>query len=298
LGILSTAGAVAGLGAGITEAGQQAQKVDMVKTMNDLQATRETTLERLKEAEEDKRQAGQIQAQKDLQTSGQTFEAGQTQTKIKSASAAAGATREFEHQENVAKEAAAQKRTETSSNARVAAASVRAPAGPPKIWDTKTLDSSYIDPKKGPVKEQKLLMFNHFTGRTYVPIGDKMVPWDSNANAPANDPKALRRPGNDELRDLLTDPLGSIPNGPNQGLTKADAFEQSHGYLPSQWSAAAAQKASPTQHPQLFSPPAAPPTSSNDSGASDNAAQSGEDASDNAPPFQSNAMGAYGNVAQ
>jgi hypothetical protein len=298
MGIIATAGAIAGAGQGITEAGQQAQKVDLMSKMNELQKSREEALERLRGSE-----------QETLQAKGQQFEKEQTQTKIGAASAAAGATRQFEHQENVAKEEAAQKRSETSKEARIGAAKVTAESrvtskGPPKIWEPVKLNQGGFDPNSHlPTSNQLQLSYNHFTGRSYAQVGDKFVPWDASTNKPATDPKAIRRAPVEDLQDLMSDPLGTIPaGGPNAGLSKAEVFESAHGYLPASWTSranAAAQK-NPEQHSNLFSEPSAMVKggSNPDEGAADNASQAGEDSENNSPPFQSSAMQSYGANAQ
>jgi hypothetical protein len=302
MGIIATAGAIAGAGQGITEAGQQAQKVDLMKKMNELQQSREEAIERLRGGE-----------QETLQAKGQQFEKEQTQTKIGAASAAAGATRKFEHEENIAKEAAAQKRSETSKEARIGAAKVTAESrvtahGAPKIWEPVKLNQGGFDPTSHlPTNNQLQISYNHFTGRSYAQVGDKFIPWDASTNKPATDPKAIKRAPVEDLQDLMQDPLGVIPNdpghpSPNAGLTKAEVFEAAHNYLPASWTsrANAAAAKNPTQYSSLFSEPyAATKGGSNpDEGAADNASQAQDDASNSAPPFQSSAMQSYSANAQ
>jgi hypothetical protein len=296
MGIIATAGALAGAGQGITEVGQQGQKMDMATKMNQLAQAREEAITRLKGEQE-----------KGMQQSAQTFQAGQEQIRIGAASAAAGAQRESEAKKASQHEEAATGRSRIQAQGRVDAAKVAAQQrsetkGPPKIWSQTKLNTSGFDPNsKLPTTSQKAVNFNNFNGRSYVQIGDKFVPWDANANAPANDAKAMRRPAPGELQDLLTDPLGKIPDGPNAGLTKADVFEQAHGYLPAQWTGAAASKADPKLHPQLFQSASAPsgpgPGYPDTGGAADNAAQSGAD-EDEAPQSGSSSMSVYNSIAQ
>jgi hypothetical protein len=309
MGIISTAGALAGAGQGITEAGQQQQKIDLATKVNQLAQDRDEAMERLRAAHETERQNTQIQAQKDIQSTGQTFEKEQTQTKLTAASKAASATREFEHTENAAREAAGQKRAETLANARVEAARVTAGSrveakGPPKIWEPVKLNQGGFDPVSHlPTSNQLQISYNHFTGRSYAQVGDKMIPWDASTNKPATDPKSIRRAPVEDLQDLTSDPLGTVPKGgPNAGLSKAEVFEAAHGYLPASWTSAANRKAAanPQQYSSLFSAPyaAVKGGGADDSGAADNAAQAQEDASDSAPPFQSSAMQNYNANAQ
>src|SRR5271165_899929 len=287
MGIIATAGAIAGAGQGITEAGQQAQKMDMMQKMNELQQSREEAIERLRGGEQEK-----------LQAKGQEFEKEQTQTKIGAASRAAGATREFEHTENVAKEASAEKRTGITAKARVDAAKVTAESrvgakGPPKIWEPVKLNQGGFDPTSHlPTTNQIQISYNHFTGRSYAQVGDKFIPWDSSTNKPATDPKAIKRAPVEDLQDLMQDPLGTVPaGGPNAGLSKAEVFEAAHNYLPASWTSRANQAAAknPQQYSSLFSEPYAATKggAGEDAGAADNAAQAGEDESNNSPAFQS-----------
>ncbi len=298
MGIIATAGAVNGLGQGITETGQQEQKKDLATHMNELETARGEALERLHQS-----------GQEELQGKGQEFEKEQTQTKLTAASKAAGATREFEHQENVAKEAAAQKRTETTGAARIGAAKVTAESrvsakGPPTIWQPQKLNTSGFDAQSHlPTTNQTMVNFNKVTGRSYMQVGDKYVPFDATKNAPVRPIASIARAKAEDLQDILKDPLGTIPDGPNAGMQKIDAFEEHNGYIPAQWTDAAnrAAQANPKQYSHLFSAPSAMVNgggSNNDEGPADNASQSQSDADDSAPAFQSNAMSTYGANAQ
>jgi hypothetical protein len=293
MGILAIAGAAAGAGQGITQAGEQAQKMDMASKVNELAQKREEAIERLRAS-----------TQQSLQSSQQGFEAAQTQTRITAASKAAGVTREFEQSENTKNRASREQIGKGHDIARVDAAkesaSVRAEAkGPAKIWEAVKLPGNTVDPKTNmPLNTTTMVNYNHFTNRSYMQIGDKMVPFDATKNGPANDPKSITRAPAEETKDLLTHPLDLVPDGPNAGLSRADVFESAHGYLPTQWGAAAASKANPKQHPQLFSASSSGPSmaaskGNTDEGAADNQAQSDADQADQEPPFQSNAMSSY-----
>ena len=290
MGILAIAGAVKGAGEGITATGEQQQKMNMAQKLNELQQSREEAIERLRGGEQEK-----------LQSAGQEFEKEQTQTKIGAASRAAGATREFEQSENAKNRATKLQVSQTSKEARIGAAEVTAKGrveqkGPPKIWSPVKLPTTGFDPSsKLPTTSTTLVNYNNFTGRQYMQLGDKFVPFDAQKNGPANDPKSINRAPADEVQDLLTHPLDTVPDGPNAGMTRADVFESAHGYLPSAWTAAANAKANPQQHPTLFSSSESHPYAKDnpDAGAADNAAQAEIDASNSAPPFQSQAMSSY-----
>jgi hypothetical protein len=289
MGILSTAGALGGIGQGITEAGQQAQKMSMAERINDLQQAREEAIERLRGGEQEK-----------LQAKGQEFEKGQTEAKIGAASRAAGSTREFEHTENVAKEAAAQKRTETTGEYRVQARQVGvADKGPGKIWIPSKLSQGGFDPaSKLPTTKQLQLMNNSLSGAAYVqqPAGWVRALSDG---TPKYRPEQLRRAQPEEVQQLLAHPMDVVPEGhANSGMSYADAFEQAHGYLPEQWSGAAerADAAAKQSGKKLgISIPSYQPGKSDnsDDGPADNAAQSQADTDNAAPSFQSQAMNSY-----
>lgn len=309
MGILAIAGAAAGAGQGAVEAGREGQKLAFAEKVNQLSQAREEAIERLR-----------AEHQSEMQQSEQTFQKGQTETKIGAASKAAAATRTFEHKENVAKRASEEKRTGITAKSRVDAALVRASAteagkgGGGKIWEFHNVTHSGLDPTtKMPMNNQTMVAVNNHNGNSYMQIGDKMIRYNSQTNAPAFDPKQLRRAKAEDLQDLLTDPLGTVPDGPNKGLTKADVFEQANGYLPTAWTTAAMradQQARQTTTNRSLSLPSGllqaaggPNATSTKIGSaggseeaddgSENAAQSDEDSSSNSPGFQSNAMSDY-----
>jgi len=299
MGILAIAGAVGGAGQGITQAGEQAQKVDLATKVNQLQQAREEAIQRLQGAEQEK-----------LQGQGQQFQREETQTKLQHASQAQQFTIKTEQEENQKNRDTKLAVSKNSYNARVDSAKVTAAGrteskGPPKIWEQTKLSSTHIDPKLGPVSDQTPISFNHFTGRSYAQVGDKYIPWDASTNRPATDPKAIKRAPVEDLQDLMQDPLGNVPaGGPNAGLSKAEVFESAHGYLPAAWTSAASAKAakSPDQYSSLFSAPSMAATGgkpgNEDAGPADNAAQSEEDSSNAEPSFQSNSMSSYAQAAQ
>lgn len=313
MGILAIAGGIAGAGQGITDTGREGAKVSLAEKVNAMQKDREEAITRL-----------QQQGQTELEGKREEFEKGQTQTKITAASGAAGATREFEKGENEKKLASEEKRTGITAQSRVDAATVRATASegnkaPPKTWEVHAVTHGGFDPtSKLPTTTQTQVLMNNRNGSSYMQIGDKFIRYDSQKNAPAFDPKSLARAPAADINDLLKDPLGTVPSGTNQGLTKAEAFEQTHGYLPASWASAAQnieqqQKTSKTSQSLpsgLLKGVGGPGATSTKVGGfgggpqgeeddgSENAAQSGEDASSASPPFQSNAMSSYSNMAQ
>jgi len=241
---LAVAGGIGGLGQGVANVAQQ----DYVKA-------REEAFIRLRAAEEAKRQQTGIEAQKALQASGQQFEAGQTEKKLEAASRAHGATLAQEREVAGAKNVSEEKRTETTGKYRLASAEVRAAAmksgrGNVPIWELHNISvppkvplgpDGKPDPQASLLAKptQRQVLFNKLTGDIYAPVGGRLYRWDSNKNEPVNPPASTNRavdPG--EIRDLLTDPMGVVHGGPNDGLPKAAVFERVHGYLPAEFTGA------------------------------------------------------------
>lgn len=316
MGLLASAGAAMGLGQGMVQVAASQQKENLETKMAELAQTREETVERLRGQQQEKLQASGITASKEMEGTREQFESGQTEKKLGAASVAAGRTRDFEHQENTSKLSSEEKRTGITAQSRIDAAAVRAAASanskePPKSWEVHVVSRG--DPKNPaapPIQTQVLV--NNRSGASYMQIGDKLIRFNSQTGAPAMPPEALKRAPAADVQDLLRDPLGRIPNGPNAGLSKADLFEQTHNYLPASWATAAQQAERQRPAPVQSLPvgvlhgvggPGATstkvgafgggaPTGDEDDGA-ENAAQSDEDASSAAPAFQSNAMSAF-----
>lgn len=255
---LALAGGVGGAGAGVADVARQ-----------DIMKAREEALIRLRESYESERQQTGIAAQKGLQKSGQEFEAGQTEKKLGAAARAHGATLAQEKELAAAKLKSEEKRTETTGKYRLAAAEVRANAtksgkGNTPIWELHNINVGQpLGPDGKPnltaAPVQKAVLFNRSSGSLYAPVGGRLYRWDSDKNAPVIDPKTTNRavdPG--ELQDLLSDPTGTIPEGfKNSGMSKADAFERAHGFLPSEFTQALqrAQQSSQNSSSASFSLP-------------------------------------------
>ena len=313
---LAAAGAVGGLGQGLEQVGQQGMKEQMAQKINDLQQKREEAIERLRGSEQEKLQGNQ-----------QQFEAGQTEKKIGAASAAAGATRTFEHEENTAKLTSAERRTNRMASAKEYSARIgaesRTNAGNQKdfTWKVHTVQSPGVD-KNGnpnPLLSKTTQVVESPSGASYIQAGDKLIKFDATTNAPSRDPASIARIPKEKIMpvqaDLLNDPLGVVKAGPNAGMTKAEAFEQQFGYIPTQWMSRAqeAHKQGGSQSSKLSLPagmvtavggPGATSTQTGGFGGggepeSSEASNEENDAqSDNEPAFQSNANQVYGNVAQ
>jgi len=173
----------------------------------------------------------------------QAFTREQTQQQIAARSGIAKA--EMAQKEKLAKEheAAATGRTHEVVQGRrdvagILAKSRIAAAGAhngPKPWIVKNVTTSGFDPSSHlPTTTTKPLLFNPNTNSLYAPVGDKLIRWDSEKNAPAVPPAALNRNVDPrELEALYRDPTGTIPAGyKNSGMTNLEAFEAVHHYIP------------------------------------------------------------------
>ena len=232
MGLLAAAGAVQGLGQGITEVGQQEQKKQMLQKESDIAQAREETLLRLRD----------------------TYEKQNLQTQHGWSQQAAGATREFEMGQEQRKfahedtnlaitEAGKNKRNTSTVEGRTDVAVIRSGAPGAKgkeggewmprnvnIGQPKNEDGSY-NLTAAPV--QAAGVFNKRTGKMYNLQGDRAYAWDNDKMQNLREPNSTNRavqPG--EMEDLMRDPTGKIKGGNNDGLYKSDVFEAAHGFLP------------------------------------------------------------------
>lgn len=168
-------GAMAGLGQGLEKVGAESEKEQQIQKEQDWRAAMDATHIRLQAAEEAKRQQSQ-----------QQFQHTETETAAGRNVAAAGAQRQFLTEQEAAKEAAAQKRVETTGKYRVQARLVGAPPRKPiPEFTHKTLTeqgSMGKDPTTGkpvilPGRSYDLL--NHRSGQGFVAVGDMYLPYDA-----------------------------------------------------------------------------------------------------------------------
>ena len=205
---------------------------------NSLAQMRQEGLIRLREQYENTRQQTQIEAGKAQQERGFGEEEKMHGVEHGEAVAAAGATRTFQEAQETKKEAAAQKRTETTAQSRRDVATIRgdsqkAAAGtkPPqpllKHAGDYTLGGG-IDPvTKQPTPQTKIPVYQHQDGRVFVMAGNRIMPFDSTTGK-LPDAKSVGRGNAKAEQDLMGDPLGTTPNG----QTKFDAFLDAYGYVP------------------------------------------------------------------
>lgn len=249
-GLLATAGALGGLGQGVTQVGQEQTKENMETKMNALQQAREEAITRLQGSQQsqlEEQRAGHEEQRTHEEIAGRS---GVAQFEAAHASEEAEKSRAFQGTQQVQKLGSEEKRTERTAESRENVAAIRTSASSStgkggKTWEVHNItEGGGYDPiTHTPTPQtQKQILFNNKTGRQYVANGDRLLPYDASQGGTA-DPKSLKRAPATDVQALMQDPLGKVPDGyPNSGLDKATAFEQTHGYLPAQWMGAA-QKA-------------------------------------------------------
>jgi hypothetical protein len=237
-GLLAAAGAVKGLGEGITAAGELQGKKDLETHMNELAMQRETAIERLRQGHEETMQKQQ-----------QTFAQEQQARGIAGGAAAQTRTQKFEHGEHAAHEAAATGRTHELAQAREYSALVGAESrvgGKQQNgmkWEVHNIQTPGMNPDGTPnpllnktVQTLKLPEGVYTQGnRGFVRVDDSGKPLRS-AESFARLKQEQTGPAQ---QALLADPLGTVPSGPRAGMTKAAAFEDQFGYIPQSWLGAA-----------------------------------------------------------
>ena len=114
-------GAIGGAGQGLQTVGKAEMSTQLEQKRNDMEQQRQEALERLRAANQATEQQTGIAAQQAAQERSEKFTKEQTEAGYVHAGGAAAATRAFETQQEASKEAAAQKRTETAGQYRVAA---------------------------------------------------------------------------------------------------------------------------------------------------------------------------------
>lgn len=310
MGSLSFAvgGGLAGAGQGLANIGAEAMAQQRMEALERLRADYETQ----------RQQAGFTEQEK-LQGKTQEFEKGQTEVRLKAASAAAGATREFEKGENVANRASREKIGAGHDVAREDTAAINAysrssgKTGGVKPFQFQKLSNAPMGPDGKPIPgalpEQKAVLFDPNRNIAYIQHGDRLYRADERGNA-VIDPKTTNRmpASNTEMQALQANPYATVPQGyKNAGMTYMDAFEAEHGYIPAQVQSTVNQL---SQHQQqsssqgiklpsgrVFNPP------QGGGGGGETApeapdAQEVQEESGSDQPFQSNAMGNYSANAQ
>lgn len=219
-------GALAGAGKGLETIGEQASKDRDVKEAHDWQDAHDQTMERLRAAHAEK-----------MQSSGQEFQHGERLEQQDVAAHAAGAQREFLTGQEERKEAAAQKRTETTANSRIEARRIGAtPKAPPKTWTPGHYQLQGTVSNGQLVPGATIPIMHNRDGRVFVQSGDKFMLYDSTKGTQLPDTKGVRNADPRAVQDLTNDPNGRVPDGSE---TKADAFYRAYHYLPGSYFSAA-----------------------------------------------------------
>lgn len=236
-GLLATAGAIGGLGQGITQVGEAQQKTNLAQKMNDMQQTREEAITRLQgqqQSQLEEQRAGHEEQRTEKEIAGHSavaqFERGSVEKE-------AEAQRSFGHTENQAKFASEEKRTQITADSRVAAAKTRATASqkPPKGWTPKnvTLQGTVSNGTIIPGKQMQVM--THPDGSAYVQVGDRLIPYNGAAtDGLGMDPASLRRAPAKEVQTLLQSPTAVL----RSGMSAKDSFVKRNGYLPGGFMAA------------------------------------------------------------
>jgi hypothetical protein len=292
MGLLANAGLAAGLGQGITETGQAAQKLQNEQTMaekvNELAGKREESYARLK---------SQLEAQNQQAAEGQreTFESAQIDKKLKAGSAVATAKMGLEASENEKTRQNKLKIAQTLADARKYGADARSSnRQPPKLWTSgppiKLGDQYGGKDSKGnplpPLAGRQISTTVDPDGNKWLQLGDgRVVPYDAtspdgyNPNWQQSYPRAPAG----AVRDVLANPA-----------LKTD-FVNKYGHLPAGFTGAENSWIKRTN-------PNSSPTAGNGGGADggdgsqDNAEQSTLDS--DAPSFQSGAGDAYSSLTE
>lgn len=234
-GMLAAAGALNGLGQGMTQVGEAQQKENLASKMSQLETTRQEAITRLQGAQgmqleearsghEDTRVEKEIKGRSDV---------AHYETEEKEGESAK--QRSFTGEQNTAKFGSEEKRTKMNADSRIEAARLRAGAvgagkNPPKEWQAKTvnLQGSFDPTSHALIPGRGLSIMTHRDGSQWIQTGDKLVPYDASAPEGHGDMSALRRAPAGAVQALIKDPLGNAPSG----LSKKDSFVKQFGYLP------------------------------------------------------------------
>ena len=225
---LAAAGAIGGLGQGITAAGQLEEKKQLMQKENDMALARQETIARL----QDRFQKENIQNEQQFQLKGAAASRGfETQKQATEIASKEGIAARHETE--------ATKRTNITAASRVEARKVGAPAAKEqKTWTPGHYQiGGGIDPvTKLPTASTTIPVMQHKDGRVFVQAGDKFMLYDATKGSQLPDVKSVRNADPKAVQDLSNDPEGTVPDGSE---TKADAFQRAYGYLPASYFSAA-----------------------------------------------------------
>jgi hypothetical protein len=124
-------------------------------------------------------------------------------------------------------------------------------------WQTRTLQPE-ADPSNPLVTPKPVsALFNAYTGKWYANDRAGNLVQVDNHGKPLYGPDNRSRASASEVQDLLTDPLGVVPVGPNKGIPKSVVFERAYHYLPAGFSDV--EDAERTRQGQSLGPPPGSP---------------------------------------
>ena len=213
-------GAIGGAGQGLQTVGKAEMSTQLEQKRNDMEQQRQEALERLRAANQATEQQTGIAAQQAAQERSEKFTKEQTEAGYVHAGGAAAATRAFETQQEASKEAAAQKRTETAGQYRVAARQAgNAPKKETPEFTQRTLtEQGGIDPvTHQPTAGRSYTQLVHKSGLSLVqvngsvdpktgqPSGGLLLPHGANDTS-FPDPKNVYRPPVKATQNLMQHP--------------------------------------------------------------------------------------------
>jgi hypothetical protein len=321
MGMMSEA--MAGMLGGIS-GGAQAASASVATSMKQMH---DEALQRMQQDFENQRQGTQIQAEKDIEAQKETYETGQTQTKLKAAVGAASATRLFESQENAANRASREKIGEGHDLSKEDVAAINAAVR--SAGANKTLPFQYKTQTYYPKNPDGSINYAgqaHTVAHTFDPnagvyynqVGNKLYGANEDGESiDARTGKVLdtkstnnQQPDKADLKVLMQDPYGVVPSGyKNGGMTNLENFKATYGYIPTQvlgtMRALSQQRGQPITIQLPSGRPYTIPAGTTSANVSGNEIQpppgadpqEAQEESGSDQPFQSNAMNTYGAVS-
>lgn len=248
-GFLAAAGAIGGAGKGLAEVGEAQTKMNLEAKMQELMQKREEAITRLQGQQQsglEEQRAGHEKERVGEEIAGRSAVAHyETETK----SAEAEKQRGFAGEQNTQKQKSQEKIAAGHDTARVSAAKAHTGVGkpPPKEWSSRNvnLQGSFDPVSHAMVPGRSMVVQVHRDGSAWLPVGDKLLPYDaSKPDGLAYPPDSIRRAPAGAVQALMLDPLGTSPSG----MALKDSFANRYHYLPQSYlsvAQAARDKASP-----------------------------------------------------
>ena len=230
-------GGIGGVGQGLQTVGKAGMEVQQEQKKSDIAQQREEAIQRLQAAEQEKIQGTQIAAQQESQARSEKFTKEQTEAGYVHAGAAAGASRSFEAEQEEKKEAAAQKRTETSGQYRVQARQVGAtPKKETPEFTQRTLtEQGGIDPvTKQPTAGRSYTQLVHKSGLSFVQVNGAVDPKTGMPNGGLLLPHGAGDTSFPDPKNVARPPVKATQNLMEHPDTWQDYYHAYH-QLPADW---------------------------------------------------------------